>query len=81
MAYLIGTLLASGVAGAATLLGLDRDRAFYPTVVAVVAAFFLVSGLFAPNRSARISLLAATTIETAVFAYVALSWFHPFRHP
>jgi hypothetical protein len=43
--------------------------------------FFLLSALFAPNRSARISLIAATTVETAVFAYVALSWFHPFRHP
>jgi len=40
---------------------------------------FLLSGLFAPNRSSRIALLVATAIEAVVFAYVALVWFHPFR--
>ena len=42
---------------------------------------FLLSGLFAPNRSSRIALLVATAIEAAVFAYVAFVWFHPFRSP
>ena len=31
MEYLIGLLLASAVAGMAAIVGLDRDRAFYPT--------------------------------------------------
>jgi hypothetical protein len=43
------------------------------------ALAFLLSGLFAPNRSSRIALLIATVIEAAVFAYVAFIWFHPFR--
>jgi hypothetical protein len=38
-----------------------------------------LSGLFAPNRSSRITLFMATSIEAAVFAYVALIWVHPFR--
>jgi hypothetical protein len=41
------------------------------------AIFFLLSGLLAPNSSARISLIAAATIEIAVFAYVAFIWSHP----
>src|SRR5436305_15127236 len=46
-------------------------------VAPLFAIFFLLSGLIAPNRSARISLILATTIETAVFAYVTFTWFHP----
>jgi hypothetical protein len=49
-------------------------------VAPLFALFFLLSGLFAPNRSARISLLAASTIEVAVFASVAFTLFHPFHH-
>jgi hypothetical protein len=37
------------------------------------AAFFLAV-LFAPTRSARLALLAATVIEAGVFVWVALAW-------
>ena len=37
---------------------------------------FLLSGLFAPNRSSRIALLGATAIEAAVFASIAFIWFN-----
>jgi hypothetical protein len=43
----------------------------------LLAMLWLLSGLFAPNRSARLSLIAASLIETAAFAYVAFGWFHP----
>jgi hypothetical protein len=46
-------------------------------VAPLFALFFLLSWLFAPNRSARIALLAAGLIETAVFGYyLASTWFH-----
>ncbi|MES2355435.1 MAG: hypothetical protein V4568_13755 [Pseudomonadota bacterium] len=45
-------------------------------VTPLFAMAFLVSGLFAPNRGARISLFIATAIETGVFAYVAFTWFY-----
>ncbi len=45
----------------------------------LLALAFLLSCLFAPNRFSRIALLVATVIEAAVFAYVALMWFRPFR--
>lgn len=44
MAYLIGVCLALVVALFARFVGLDRDRAFYPTVMIVIAALY---GLFA----------------------------------
>lgn len=44
MSYGIGAVLALVVSLTATLIGLDRDRAFYPTVMIVIASFY---GLFA----------------------------------
>ena len=44
MAYLIGLGLALAIALFARVVGLDRDRAFYPTVMIVIA---LLYGLFA----------------------------------
>ncbi len=39
---------------------------------------FLVSGLFAPRRSARFVLLAACIVEAAAFISVVVTWVHPF---
>ena len=44
MAYLIGVVLAAAVCGLATIVGFDRDRAFYPTLTIVIASYY---GLFA----------------------------------
>lgn len=44
MAYLIGITLALAVSLFARFVGLDRDRAFYPTVMLVIAGLY---GLFA----------------------------------
>jgi hypothetical protein len=45
-------------------------------VAPLFAIFFLLSGLFAPSRSARISLTAATVVELAVVAHFAFTRFH-----
>jgi hypothetical protein len=42
MEYVIGIVLAAGVAGFARWTGFDRDRAFYPTVVVVVASYYVL---------------------------------------
>ena len=42
MPYLIGIILALAVCSYATVLRLDRDRAFYPTTVFVVAAYYVL---------------------------------------
>ena len=40
MALLVGALLAFAVGLLATVIGLDRDRAFYPTVTIVIASYY-----------------------------------------
>jgi hypothetical protein len=44
-------------------------------VAPLFAMLFLLSGFFAPNRCARISLIVAGAVEIVVFAY----WFHSLR--
>ena len=48
-------------------------------VVPACALLFLICGIFAPSRSARIIFFATSATEIMVFIYVALVWFHPFR--
>lgn len=42
MDYAIGIALALVVAGAAALAGFDRDRGFYPTVLVVIASYYVL---------------------------------------
>jgi len=42
MAFVIGFVLALAVSAYATALELDRDRAFYPTVLIVVASYYVL---------------------------------------
>ena len=54
MALLIGALLALAVGISATSLGLDRDRAFYPTVTIVIASYYaLFAVMEAVQQGAR----------------------------
>lgn len=46
-------------------------------VAPVLALTFLVCAIFAPHRSARLALLAATVMEGAVSAYGGFVWFVP----
>ena len=40
MEYLIGLILALAVAGFAAVLGFDRERVFYPTLLIVIASYY-----------------------------------------
>ena len=42
MAYVIGMVLALAVSAYATAMRLDRDRAFYPTVLIVIASYYVL---------------------------------------
>lgn len=42
MAYVIGTALALVISAWAALVGFDRDRAFYPTVLVVIASYYVL---------------------------------------
>jgi hypothetical protein len=71
MALLIGVSLALAVALFAHFVGLDRERAFYATVLAVVASYY---GLFAVmGGSSRTILLESIVI--GVFLVVSVLGF------
>jgi hypothetical protein len=40
MEYLIGVILTLAVAAFAAVIGFDRERAFYPTVLIVIASYY-----------------------------------------
>jgi len=71
MEYLVGFLLALSSGFGATLIGFDRDRAFYPTVMVVIA---LLYGLFAMLGNS-LHALAAEAIPMAVFLAAAVVGF------
>ena len=68
MAYAIGLVLALGVAVLATGVGLDRDRAYYPVVMIVIASLYV---LFAVMGGSTRTLIVECLVMSA-FACVAL---------
>ena len=71
MPYLAGIVLALMVSGLATLIGLDRDRAFYPTLLVVIASYYV---LFALMGGSGHALVVETLVMTG-FLLVALIGF------
>ena len=65
MAYLIGALLATTIGGMGTVVGLDRDRAFYPTIMIVIASYYV---LFAVMGGSAHALLAETAVAAGFLA-------------
>jgi hypothetical protein len=65
LAYLIGAVLAFVVGGAGSLLRLDRDRAFYPTVLIVIASYY---ALFAVMGGTGRALAIEVTVITGFLA-------------
>jgi hypothetical protein len=61
MPYLVGLFLALGVSVFATVVGLDKDRAFYPTVMIVIALIYV---LFAVIGGSTHALLIEMLIMT-----------------
>ena len=71
MAYLVGAMLALAVGGLATAVGLDRDRAFYPTVLIVIASYY---ALFAVVGESSHALVVEAVVAIAFLA-VAIAGF------
>ncbi len=92
MGYLIGAAMAAAVGLLATIVGFDRDRAFYPTVMIVIASYyvlFAVSGGTTPTivvEAAVMALFAGAAIAgfkrsmwlvaAALAAHGIFDWFH-----
>jgi len=54
MAFLIGAVLALTVGLSATYIGLDRDRAFYPSVMIVIASYYALFAVMGGSMHALV---------------------------
>ena len=72
MEYLIGLILALAVAGSATAIGLDRERAFYPTVLMVIASYYYV--LFAVMGASPRTLLIEIAVASGCLLFAVLGF-------
>jgi hypothetical protein len=71
MEFVIGTVLALAIGLFATVTGLDRDRAFYPTVMIVIALYY---ALFAA-MSGSMQALASESIVIIAFVGASIAGF------
>jgi hypothetical protein len=71
MEYLIGAGLAVGVCVFATTVGFDRDRVFYPTVLLVVAHYYILFAVIGSSTPA----LALDSLAAAIFFVFAVVGF------
>jgi hypothetical protein len=69
--YVAGVVLSIGVALFARLVGFDRDRAFYPTVLIVVASYYVLFAVM----SGSVETVLLESILMALFAVAAVAGF------
>jgi hypothetical protein len=69
MPYVIGIVASAGVAVFARSVGFDRDRAFYPTVVIVVALYYVLFAVM--SGSVRTIVLESAVMSLFAIAAVA----------
>jgi hypothetical protein len=68
MEYLVGLILGLVVAGFATMSGFDRDRAFYPTVLIVIASYYTLFALMGASGYPALVIEIAAGLAFSVFA-------------
>lgn len=76
MALVVGVLLAFAVGVLATVLRLDRDRAFYPVLTIVIASYYALFAVMANSMHAlvRESLVCAVFLAFAVSGFRTSLW-------
>lgn len=75
--YLIGLILSVAVAGFATAIGFDRERAFYPTVLIVIASYYVLFAVMGgSSRALLVEIIVATGfLVFAVIGFKRSLWF------
>ena len=71
MEYLIGVILALAISFFATAVGFDRNRAFYPVIVMVVASYYVLFAVMGGSFQA----LTIECIVVAGFIFVSVLGF------
>lgn len=77
MEYAIGLILSLVVAGFATVIGLDRGRAFYPTVLIVIASYYVLFAVMGASRQTLVIeiIVASGFLVVAVLGFKKDLWF------
>jgi hypothetical protein len=75
--YFIGLILSVAVAGFATAIGLDRERAFYPTVLIVIASYYVLFAVMGGSSRALSfeTIVASGFLVLAVIGFKKSLWF------
>lgn len=73
---IVGVLLAIAVSLLATASGLDRDRAFYPTVTIVIATYYALFAVMAASTHALLleSVVGAVFVGAAIAGFRSTLW-------
>jgi hypothetical protein len=71
MPYVIGLVLSAAVAVFARVVGFDRDRAFYPTVMIVIAAYYVLFAVM----SGSVQTVVIESVVMTLFASAAVAGF------
>jgi len=76
MEYLIGLILSLTVAGLATVVGFDRERAFYPTVMIVIASYYVLFAVMGASKHTLIIeiIIAGGFLLVAVLGFRKNFW-------
>jgi hypothetical protein len=81
MEYLWGVVLALAAAGTATAIGFDRERVFYPTLLIVIATYYVLfaaTGYSMRDSSGHVviveSLVAGSFLLVALLAFKISLW-------
>jgi hypothetical protein len=69
--YVVGVALSIGVALFARWVGFDRDRAFYPTVLIVIASYYVLFAVM----SGSVETVLLESIMMTLFAVAAVAGF------
>jgi hypothetical protein len=75
--YSIGLILSVAVAGFATAIRLDRERAFYPTVLIVIASYYVLFAVMGDSSRALLFevIVASGFLLFAVLGFKRSLWF------
>ena len=77
MEYLIGLVLAITVAAIGTMVGFDRERSFYATILIVIAYYYVLFAVMgASSRTLMLeTAIASAFLLTAVMGFKINLWF------
>ena len=76
MEYVIGVILTLAVAAFAAVIGFDRERAFYPTVLIVIASYYALFAVMGASTRTLIieSIIAGVFVLFAVLGFKGNYW-------